>query len=552
MTLTTPRPRSAKFSTWNVNGVKTRASALSELFTFQRPQAIGITETRTTQLLQPSDLHIHGAIHQIPAHVSSPTSPPRGGIALISNPSIPSFISEVLPERYDNRNFYQALRVQFPNELEIVVTYFSPRISTEAFTAAITTIMTNSTNQTILMGDFNAKHTSWSSKSNPKGRALYNLSARFGFRIAVPNTPTYSNRSTGYSSIIDLFLTKTTPSLNPTPYIPRGVWNGSSDHEPIMMDVHYNITYTPQKRITKTALAKFRNQEEAKLFYEAHIPPLIARLNAARSPQQAQETFSDITDTIIKPWTEIMNRRPRTFKPFWNENINKIARKRRRWYDRIGNTNYPTAKREYKRLRSIVTTMVRREKRRLAKQQEMAKHTLPATQLSIAIAADLRRVRNRDATLQRKGKQLTPSQFTKYVTENHSQATPILPAHFKVSADFRARISCAITNASRGKAIGADGVHSEMLQTHPELFTELISTMWSTAGRLQTYPKQWRLALLVPIHKKKGNQVDPANFRPICLLSHLRKVIETALAAEIASEIQATHNPIRLSLRTKH
>ena len=122
------------------------------------------------------------------------------------------------------------------------------------------------------------------------------------------------------------------------------------------------------------------------------------------------------------------------------------------------------------------------------------------------------------------------------------------PSPFSVTPNFESLILLAINRMPRGKAIGVDGIHTEMLQIHPELCAKLLSTMWSTVGRLQVYPTQWSRGTLIPIHKNQGSESEPANFRPVCLLSHMRKAIETALAIQITQEF--TPHPTQFGFRT--
>ena len=42
-------------------------------------------------------------------------------------------------------------------------------------------------------------------------------------------------------------------------------------------------------------------------------------------------------------------------------------------------------------------------------------------------------------------------------------------------------------------------------------------------------PKIWTLGMIKPIYKSKGSTLDPANYRPITLLSCLGKVFTAAL-----------------------
>ena len=65
----------------------------------------------------------------------------------------------------------------------------------------------------------------------------------------------------------------------------------------------------------------------------------------------------------------------------------------------------------------------------------------------------------------------------------------------------------------------------------------MLCHFWKKCGELKYRLKDWNTVLLVPIHKK-GDKSDPANYRPIALISHARQVIARAVASEIRSQYQ--------------
>ncbi len=54
--------------------------------------------------------------------------------------------------------------------------------------------------------------------------------------------------------------------------------------------------------------------------------------------------------------------------------------------------------------------------------------------------------------------------------------------------------------------------------------------------RVRTVPSQWRETTIVPIYKEKRDPSDPANYRPITLLSQVRKIFEAAISKMIRRE----------------
>ena len=80
-----------------------------------------------------------------------------------------------------------------------------------------------------------------------------------------------------------------------------------------------------------------------------------------------------------------------------------------------------------------------------------------------------------------------------------------------------------IRKQPNNKATGNDGVAYEALKqsfqfTGPFL-SSLINTCWNTG----TIPDEWKLGLVMPIFKRKGQKNDPTNYRGITLLSCLLK-----------------------------
>ncbi len=102
---------------------------------------------------------------------------------------------------------------------------------------------------------------------------------------------------------------------------------------------------------------------------------------------------------------------------------------------------------------------------------------------------------------------------------------------------FRHEIEAAILTSPNKKAPGLDGIKNEMLKVDVSLSTRLIFALWEACGRLATTPDLWRRTVLVPIFKE-GNPNLPENYRPISLISHIRKIVESALNRLIGRHYQ--------------
>ncbi|KAG2217128.1 hypothetical protein INT45_011911 [Circinella minor] len=79
-----------------------------------------------------------------------------------------------------------------------------------------------------------------------------------------------------------------------------------------------------------------------------------------------------------------------------------------------------------------------------------------------------------------------------------------------------------------------DHLCAEMLGPITEYLTNPLTDLFILCWKWSKTPDSWRLAQVVPIYKK-GDANDPANYRPISLLSVLHKILEICLQDELHS-----------------
>lgn len=71
----------------------------------------------------------------------------------------------------------------------------------------------------------------------------------------------------------------------------------------------------------------------------------------------------------------------------------------------------------------------------------------------------------------------------------------------------------------------------------PSLFPSLFANMWEVVGVTAIIPKSWCMGIMVPLLKKGANH-EPSNYRPLCMLSHVRKILEIAVVEELYSLVR--------------
>lgn len=97
---------------------------------------------------------------------------------------------------------------------------------------------------------------------------------------------------------------------------------------------------------------------------------------------------------------------------------------------------------------------------------------------------------------------------------------------------FSCSLNSAVARMEKYKAVGSDNVHAEMLQVAPGLFASLLTQWWIVVGRTGIVPDSWNTSVLVPLFKK-GEQYNTASYRPLCMLSHIRKILEKVVVEEL-------------------
>lgn len=94
------------------------------------------------------------------------------------------------------------------------------------------------------------------------------------------------------------------------------------------------------------------------------------------------------------------------------------------------------------------------------------------------------------------------------------------------------KLTTGIKEGKRNRSVGKDGIHIEMMQIDPDECAKLLAAWWATVVRSGQFPQEWAEGLLCPIYRK-GPQDKAESYRPVCVLSHTRKVVDIVMLAAI-------------------
>ena len=90
----------------------------------------------------------------------------------------------------------------------------------------------------------------------------------------------------------------------------------------------------------------------------------------------------------------------------------------------------------------------------------------------------------------------------------------------------------------KGSAPGIDEMRVYMVMAAGESGISWPKRLLNTCLRQGKVPEEWRIGLIVPIRKRKGEVQDPGKYRGITLLSHTMKLLERILDARIQKRLE--------------
>lgn len=433
---------------------------------------------------------------------------------------------------------YQAMTVtiyhpDLHEEISLSGVYVSPRCTPEDTTKLLNHLAAARGGAAIIAGDFNARHTDWDRTVTPRGTALRSFIIRQHYRTAIPTAPTYSSHQG--SSVVDFSVYRGLSTA--ICVIKHGSWDAKSRHRLVI--TRYKKRESGTLRIPRSVLQNPAIGSRIRTQYDTDLPKLSAQVVAAHSPEELTQAMQNVKHKIIQPWLNHVHPRPPRFRPGWNRHLERKSKERKSLLRKAARTSNDTLRRQAQLLDVQIKREFRRNQRRLLRQAlaNTTNRTETDThlQLSNIMACFGRRAFNGE------GVRIDPSIFTQFLQRSQRQDPAVELQPFYPLDGFEEELRSAITKGKTGKAPGEDGVTNEMMQLHPTGFSRLLFEVWAAVGRVEYMPRDLREGIVIPLFKK-GCPKNPGNYRPIMLLSHMRKAISSAINSMVTKQYQFHHN----------
>ena len=130
-----------------------------------------------------------------------------------------------------------------------------------------------------------------------------------------------------------------------------------------------------------------------------------------------------------------------------------------------------------------------------------------------------------------------PQNIDQDVLDNTDPTIPNLQVAIPPSTDEeKKRLNAILRSMPNGKAPGSDSLPGEVWKcfAEDEELLESLLIFFNTCQALAKTPIEWKTALIVPIYKNKGNELDISNYRPIALTQVIRRIYERYISYILA------------------
>ena len=110
-------------------------------------------------------------------------------------------------------------------------------------------------------------------------------------------------------------------------------------------------------------------------------------------------------------------------------------------------------------------------------------------------------------------------------------------SRFDIDFDHR-RVRKLLSKVNSNKAQGPDGIHGKVLKNCALGLAFPLSQLFRLSYNTGQIPVQWKLANVVPVHKK-GSKSDVENYRPISLTCLIMKIFERIIKEELLNHTRS-------------
>lgn len=525
--------KSIKIAHWNANGLKQKLDELRIFMTDNDIDIMAINETKFTSK-QP-DPNIPGYdILRRDRPTENNTNPGGGVLIFVRNSITYTEISHI------NTTSVENIGVRISN-ICIFATYV-PR--QQAFTDDIEKLL-NFSQRVIILGDLNAKHQNWNCNvANSNGTKLNKFLEQKRYVLLAPENFTHYPSNVNHNpSIIDIAIVKNIKNIS------IDTLDGlDSDHIPVMIDFD-NITEIVVKKFynfSKANWNKFRQSFDSKHAID----------NNLKTIKQIEKSVKKITDNIQSSIKESIPYSKPNQEQFFNQEIKNLIAKRnrfRRIHQRTGDIKIKQIKNNLTNEIKLKISQFKKDSwnKKLSKLNtkdgslwKLTKHFTRKTNNKIPtlhstnglVFEDKEKtevIANQFEKVHTLTKDFSTYEFNREIKKKYKKILRKTFNEDEIDFIFPREIKKAIKSTKARKAPGLDGIQNIILKNLPTSAICQLANIFNACLKLSYFPKNWKLANILPFKKPGKDKAFPQNYRPISLLPTMSKIFEKTILNRI-------------------
>lgn len=515
--------------TWNSNGLSYKAPIVSNFLKRHKIDILLINETKL-KVTQKFSVKGYKVLRKDRLAVN------KGGIMILIRHDIP--FKEVII----NNLSFEYIALKLLDNTHVISVYNCPR---NLFSIAELNALTNTGRKVIIAGDFNAHHKLWNCHINDKNgfTLLHFLNSNHNTDLHVTDDHTHFPFNDTTATTIDLFITKNIQHVSKPVSLPEL----DSDHNPILVTINGTFTEPFTKHVysyKNTDWNEFRKTLDKTIAINKNISSVFELDKAVSNFTQSLVTAKNKHSCKIK-----INPNKDNLPDDILDLISKKNAIRKRWQS----TGDHNLKFQMTKLISLVRQKVR-EHRNSTWRQKL--QNLDTTDNSLwKFTKNLKKpfksipclnIDNKQMFTDKEKCEALASSFEKVhdtVTTPADLDSDVIKTveqfrnsdNFLKTNDFHKfcitvfHLKSLIAKLPNNKAPGMDGLENKILKNLSHKALVQLMYIINSVLKLNHFPKQWKLAIIVPLHKNNKDPSLVTSYRPISLLNSLAKITEKVI-----------------------
>ena len=431
----------------------------------------------------------------------------------------------------------------------------------------------------VITGDFNSHHPLWGApRSDSHGKAVYDWVEQQEFVLLNDGSPTRLDPARGTFTCLDLTFTSTKLSS-------KMIWqviydNWGTDHFPILISlINSNSNSNSNTHIDEKFIFDKADWEQFKILCEDISLADVYHDNVDQFNKLITDRFLSAAKCSIPVTKKVSS--IKMMVPWWSDSCESAVKERKKALNNLKRNPCEVNWVTYQDKVSLAKSIILESKKR--NWLEFCESCVHDPKNSKDFWQKVRRIKGNSyapvPVLTSNGQNsISPSDKANMLVRHYSKVsseTNVEPEvlafqqkfevdHFEeinspgetsnsdpINLDFTLNELKDCINSRKNSASGLDKISYQMFKNMSDSTLNIWLFFFNKIWKEGSYPRDWKLACVIPLQKKNKDPADPKSYRPISLTSHPGKLLEGMVKARLESYLESENiiNPFQSGFR---